>query len=61
MFRATTETLDMPAGNGRGVKRVAADLSDDEDDDVRDNRKLSKPDRKALRKQKEYERRYGDE
>ena len=61
VFRATTETLDMPAGNGRGVKRVAADLSDDEDDDVRDNRKLSKPDRKALRKQKEYERRYGDE
>ncbi|MBA4019676.1 MAG: hypothetical protein C0483_21135 [Pirellula sp.] len=46
------------------VKRVRADFSesDDEDDDgPRDGRKLSKADRKALRRQKEAERRGYDE
>jgi len=45
------------------VKRVRADFSehDDEDEGPRDGRKLSKADRKALRRQKEAERRgYGE-
>lgn len=60
VFRPTTETLE--SSSSRSVKKVQADFSDDEDDeDHRDNRKLSKSDRKAMRKQKEYERRYGDD
>jgi hypothetical protein len=60
--RATTETLDVAAQNARGsVKKVAADFSEDDEDDRRDNRKLSKADRKAMRKQKDMERRYGSD
>lgn len=59
VFRPTTETYE--SGSSRGtVKRVSADFSDDDDDDRRD-RKLSKSDRKALRKQKDFERRYGED
>lgn len=61
VFRPTTETYE--SGSSRGtVKKVQADFSEDEDDDDRrDNRKLSKSDRKALRRQKDFERRYGED
>jgi len=58
-FRPTTETYDAGSSSRAGVKKVQADFSDDEDDDPRDNRKLSKGERKNLRRQKEFERRYG--
>lgn len=57
-FRPTTETYEASSSRA-GVKKVQADFSDDEDDDRRDNRKLSKAERKNLRRQKDFERRYG--
>lgn len=54
---------DEDARSSSRVKRVRADFSerDDEDEGQREGRKLSKADRKALRRQKEAERRgYGE-
>jgi hypothetical protein len=58
-FRPTTETLDAGTTGRGGVKKVQADFSEEDDDDRRDNRKLSKAERKNLRRQKDFERRYG--
>jgi hypothetical protein len=60
-FRPTTETLESGGQGLRGgVRKIHADFSDDDDDGGRrDNRKLSKAERKNLRRQKDFERRYG--
>jgi len=57
-IRATTETYES-GQRVRGVKKIAADFSEDDDDGPRDSRKPNKADRKNLRRQKDLERRYG--
>jgi hypothetical protein len=59
-FRPTTETLDTANQSARGgVRKIHADFTDGDEDEHRDNRKLSKSERKNLRRQKDFERRYG--
>lgn len=60
--RATTETFEASTSQRSGIRKVQADFSQqDDEDERRDHRKPSKAERKAMRKQKDLERRYGDD
>lgn len=63
-FRATTETVDSKYED-RSVKKVSASFDDEDDDDGDDRRdgtrKLSRSERKAMRRQKESQRRGFDD